>query len=1113
MRGNELVGLSSGLRVINQYEPIPTPPTPVGDPPVITSGLAANFTWGQAFSYQIVATNDPTSYAADLSSISGLTINTLTGLISGTPNDGDSGVVTLSLNAPGSDYTVVNEPAYRGSGSSSDVDVWYRIDITMSPTTIIGMSEPWNGWHTTIAAQAGSQIFDDINVGGSNYKTIVNIAPPISIPTNVPTTTKTVYVRGSDRWYFDVACSAGTDWSVSYTWTSTRVEGVGGSTTAVTIPISASNDAGTDSKNLVLTPVIPVDPPVITSALSDRFTWGEPYSYQITATNSPTSFGATDLPTALEVNTTTGLINGRLIPATISVDFGTTHLASSYPDAPTWDPGVQMLSYVGFGTSFPGYHTWHFSTPSGNFTLSSDLHWNPTTNHVALDVSVYLTANPPASSCWVAWGEASTPPLGTYSSPATTSAVIGASTWPATIEVTDTAVMIDMGRWMGFWDFASNSAASRVAGKPALDQVSQWLTTLAPIVNERIESSSGSWQVRAANLPAPMTGGFAAATVSAHRITGLKLSKDLVDPVNYCEATVQVDQNDGTIIMYRVFDLGGGVTGTDQWSTIATVGATLHLALEIRSDRHVVVWINGVSTDTNILWPTGVDIGSVEFFGRNIGGLATLDNCCAVSGDADATIMGALASGVMPNQAGFIPAPNAPFVVPITATNSGGSDTKNLELTARNPTSAIFYDGYNDTTDVDFIIVDAKGGKTRVAPVGPHNRTKGIIWHRAMRRWVYLYENPSNPSETGAYMSASAEFPGACPGTGWTKLSVPEPNSQPLTFNYEVAIDYFGIPVSQMHDGGVAFVMYEAASSQQVFCHVDDVGAVHSTVIGAVLSSNHKLMTPRGSTRVFLGSGYTLYSNSTLRYSDPPYTSWTACTGIDAGTQGQHSNMNYMLRRDGGELIMLRGSMRYGPNSGSQDEIWNSTDNGASWNIKARPWGTFGSMSLDARVAFVPRFVNGKFMWDTYGDSQTVITITTTDWATFTSTVMSSARNLIYTSAPHPVYQDRLIVTGQNPPTGGFVDNPWGLVELIVNSNGTCTYDDTVPMYPPSSENMPLTGNRVAAYQDNRAWSNEITGLPLPEITSSLSSQITWFTTYSYQITATNTPSSFDASN
>ena len=54
-------------------------------------------------------------------------------------------------------------------------------------------------------------------------------------------------------------------------------------------------------------------PPVITSTLSATGTAGSAFTYQIVATNSPASYGATGLPATLSVDTHTGLISG--IPA------------------------------------------------------------------------------------------------------------------------------------------------------------------------------------------------------------------------------------------------------------------------------------------------------------------------------------------------------------------------------------------------------------------------------------------------------------------------------------------------------------------------------------------------------------------------------------------------------------------------------------------------------------------------------------------------------------------------------------------------------------------------------------------------------------------------------
>jgi Putative Ig domain len=50
--------------------------------------------------------------------------------------------------------------------------------------------------------------------------------------------------------------------------------------------------------------------PSITSALSATASVGSPFRYQITASNNPTSYGATGLPPGLTLNATTGLTSG-----------------------------------------------------------------------------------------------------------------------------------------------------------------------------------------------------------------------------------------------------------------------------------------------------------------------------------------------------------------------------------------------------------------------------------------------------------------------------------------------------------------------------------------------------------------------------------------------------------------------------------------------------------------------------------------------------------------------------------------------------------------------------------------------------------------------------------
>jgi Zn-dependent metalloprotease len=92
------------------------------------------------------------------------------------------------------------------------------------------------------------------------------------------------------------------------------------------VTLSATNSAGTGSATLAITINSSASAPVISSSLTATGTVGTAFSYQIAASGSPTSFGATGLPAGLNINTGTGAITGTpAVAGTSNVSISATN--------------------------------------------------------------------------------------------------------------------------------------------------------------------------------------------------------------------------------------------------------------------------------------------------------------------------------------------------------------------------------------------------------------------------------------------------------------------------------------------------------------------------------------------------------------------------------------------------------------------------------------------------------------------------------------------------------------------------------------------------------------------------------------------------------------------
>jgi hypothetical protein len=300
--------------------------------PVITSANTATGTTGSAFNYQITATNSPTSYAAT-GLPSGLGINTTTGLITGTPSaTGTTGVTLTATNGGGTSanftltITISAVPAITSASTAtatSGVAFNYQITATNSPTSYAATGLPSGlSLNTTTGLITGSTTVLGLtnvtltatNAGGisSNFTLGITVyAIPVITSANTATANS-----GSAFNYQITATNSPTSYAAtglpSGLSINTTTGLITGSTTVLGLTnatLTASNPAGT-STNFTLGITISAPIPVITSANTATATSGVAFNYQITATNSPTSYAATGLPSGLSLNTTTGLITG-----------------------------------------------------------------------------------------------------------------------------------------------------------------------------------------------------------------------------------------------------------------------------------------------------------------------------------------------------------------------------------------------------------------------------------------------------------------------------------------------------------------------------------------------------------------------------------------------------------------------------------------------------------------------------------------------------------------------------------------------------------------------------------------------------------------------------------
>lgn len=314
--------------------------------PVVTSAAAASGRVATAFSFAVAASNTPTSYAA-VGLPPGLSLASGTGVISGTPTQaGVYDVTVTATNAGGSGSSTLqitidpppNAPAFTGSTALSAVQgsaFTFTPAFTGSPFTAaftatglpsgITLSNAGTGAISGTPTVTGTftVTITATNAGGTksvDFSLVVNPAPSAPVVKSASTAVATV----GSAFTFTLT-SQGTPAATSYQAVGLPANGlslaaatgvISGLPTqpgTLTLQVSAANNVGTGPASALVITINPSpNAPVISSMPIATGQVGVPFTYQLTASNSPTGFLQTagTLPAGLTFNAASGAVTG-----------------------------------------------------------------------------------------------------------------------------------------------------------------------------------------------------------------------------------------------------------------------------------------------------------------------------------------------------------------------------------------------------------------------------------------------------------------------------------------------------------------------------------------------------------------------------------------------------------------------------------------------------------------------------------------------------------------------------------------------------------------------------------------------------------------------------------
>ena len=309
-------------------------------PAGISSATAATGIEGVPFSYTITASDSPTSFNAT-GLPAGLSVNTTTGVISGTPTTvGNSSVALSATNANGTSTATLSLSVAATADAVDTIDV----NFSGGSDTITGVgayigdgqaSPKWNNVRgaTSILFTSNNVAADGVGLSftdsGTNSATttpsllsqmlqaLSSSTQTVTLTGLTPNGSYQLYLYGQNGYYksrgatFSITTGSGAPAAgsnaatanvsnssfvknVNYVIFNVNANSAGTLGISWTQPLAGGGEGDFNGFQLVPTS----GAPALSSATTAAGTAGVPFTYTITASNSPTSFGATGLPPA-----------------------------------------------------------------------------------------------------------------------------------------------------------------------------------------------------------------------------------------------------------------------------------------------------------------------------------------------------------------------------------------------------------------------------------------------------------------------------------------------------------------------------------------------------------------------------------------------------------------------------------------------------------------------------------------------------------------------------------------------------------------------------------------------------------------------------------------------